>query len=73
MQTTCRRAGDLICPKQLVKEVTEIVVKISSDPSQAGRTWVLLTEGAEGRSGIAGTAFSREEFAALAAKAKASW
>ena len=48
MQTTCRRAGDLICQKQLVKEVTEIVVKISSDPSQAGRTWALLTEGAEG-------------------------
>jgi phenylpyruvate tautomerase PptA (4-oxalocrotonate tautomerase family) len=34
--------------KQLVKEVTEIVTKISGDPTQAGRTWVLLTEAAEG-------------------------
>jgi phenylpyruvate tautomerase PptA (4-oxalocrotonate tautomerase family) len=34
--------------KQLVREVTEIVTKISGDPSQAGRTWVLLTEAAEG-------------------------
>ena len=36
------------------------------DPSQAGRTWVLLTEAAEGGWGIAGTAFGREEFAKLA-------
>src|SRR6266511_4277926 len=33
--------------------------------SQAARTWVLLTEAAEGGWGIAGTAFGREEFAAL--------
>ena len=52
--------------KQLVREVTEIVTKISGNPSQAGRTWVLLTEAAEGGWGIAGTAFGREEFAALA-------
>jgi phenylpyruvate tautomerase PptA (4-oxalocrotonate tautomerase family) len=58
--------------KQLVKEVTEIVTKISGDPSQAGRTWVLLTEAAEGGWGLAGTAFGREEFAALAAKARAA-
>jgi phenylpyruvate tautomerase PptA (4-oxalocrotonate tautomerase family) len=58
--------------KQLVKEVTEIVAKISGDPSQAGRTWVLLTETAEGGWGIAGTAFGREEFAALAAKSQAN-
>ncbi|WP_044196392.1 tautomerase family protein [Hyalangium minutum] len=56
--------------KQLVKEVTEIVAKISGDPAQAGRTWVLLTEAAEGGWGIAGTAYGREEFAALAAKAR---
>jgi hypothetical protein len=43
----------------------EIVARISGDPSQAGRTWVLLTEAAEGGWGIAGTAFGREEFAAL--------
>jgi phenylpyruvate tautomerase PptA (4-oxalocrotonate tautomerase family) len=51
--------------KQLVKEATEIVASVSGDPSQAGRTWVLLTEAAEGGWGIAGTAFGREEFAAL--------
>ena len=38
------------------------------DPTQARRTWVPLTEGAEGGWGIAGTAFGKEEFAALAAK-----
>jgi hypothetical protein len=31
---------------------------------------VLLTEGAEGGWGIAGTAFGKEEFAALAARRK---
>jgi len=56
--------------RQLVREITEIVAKISGDPSQAGRTWVLLAEAAEGGWGIAGTAFGREEFAALAAKAR---
>jgi len=56
--------------RQLVREVTEIVAKISGDPSQAGRTWVLLTEAAEGGWGIAGTAFGREEFAALAVRAR---
>jgi phenylpyruvate tautomerase PptA (4-oxalocrotonate tautomerase family) len=48
-----------------VAEATEIVARISGDPSQAGRTWVLLTEAAEGGWGIAGTALGREEFAAL--------
>lgn len=56
--------------KQLVKEATEIVTKISGDPTQAARTWVLLTEAAEGDWGLSGTAFGREEFAALAAKAR---
>jgi phenylpyruvate tautomerase PptA (4-oxalocrotonate tautomerase family) len=56
--------------KQLVKEITEIVTKISGDAGQAARTWVLLTEAAEGGWGLYGTAFGREEFAALAAKAK---
>jgi phenylpyruvate tautomerase PptA (4-oxalocrotonate tautomerase family) len=58
--------------KQLVKEITEIVAKISRDPTQASRTWVLLTEAAEGGWGLSGTAFGREEFAALAAKAAAA-
>jgi phenylpyruvate tautomerase PptA (4-oxalocrotonate tautomerase family) len=56
--------------RQLVKEITEIVTRISGDPTQAARTWVLLTEAAEGGWGIAGTAFGREEFIALANKAK---
>jgi phenylpyruvate tautomerase PptA (4-oxalocrotonate tautomerase family) len=51
--------------KQLVAEATEIVARISGDASQAARTWVLLTEAAEGGWGIAGTAFGREEFAKL--------
>jgi phenylpyruvate tautomerase PptA (4-oxalocrotonate tautomerase family) len=56
--------------KQLVKEITEIVTRISGDPTQASRTWVLLTEAAEGGWGLFGTAFGKEEFAA-AAKAAA--
>ena len=58
------RAGQ----KQLVADATAIVAKISGDPTQAGRTWVLLTEAAEGGWGIAGTAFGKEEFAALLKK-----
>ncbi len=56
--------------KQLVQEVTGIIADICGDPSQAKRTWVLLTEAAEGGWGIAGTAFGREEFTALAAAGK---
>ena len=51
---------------QLVQDVTAILADICGDPSQA---WVLLTEAAEGGWGIAGTAYGREEFAALAAAA----
>jgi phenylpyruvate tautomerase PptA (4-oxalocrotonate tautomerase family) len=58
--------------KQLVKEITEIVTKVSGDPTQASRTWVILTEAAEGGWGLSGTAFGRAEFAALAAKAAAA-
>ena len=53
-----------------MKEATEIVTRISGDPTLAARTWVLLTEAAEGGWGLFGTAFGREEFAALAAKAR---
>jgi phenylpyruvate tautomerase PptA (4-oxalocrotonate tautomerase family) len=56
--------------RQLVSEATQIVARISGNPSQSERTWVLLTEAAEGGWGIAGTAFGREEFAALAARKK---
>jgi phenylpyruvate tautomerase PptA (4-oxalocrotonate tautomerase family) len=54
--------------KQLVSDATRIVAEACGDPTQARRTWVLLTEAAEGGWGIAGTAFGKEEFAALAAK-----
>jgi phenylpyruvate tautomerase PptA (4-oxalocrotonate tautomerase family) len=58
------RAGQ----KSFVAEATAIVASIAEDPTQAARTWVLLSEAAEGGWGIAGTAFGREEFAALAKK-----
>lgn len=53
--------------KQLVNEATAIVAEIAGDETQAIRTWVLLTEAAEGGWGIAGTAFGKEEFATLLA------
>jgi phenylpyruvate tautomerase PptA (4-oxalocrotonate tautomerase family) len=56
--------------RQLVKEATEIVTKMSGDSSQASRTWILITEAAEGGWGMLGTAFGREEFTAFAAKAR---
>ena len=56
--------------KQLVKDATGIMADVSGDPSLAKRTWVLLTEAAEGGWGIGGTAFGREEFTALAAAAR---
>ena len=56
--------------KRLVKEATEIVATLSGDATQAGRTWVILTEAAEGGWGLLGAAFGKEEFAALAAKAR---
>jgi phenylpyruvate tautomerase PptA (4-oxalocrotonate tautomerase family) len=46
-----------------------IVTRVSGDQTQGSRTWVLLTEAAEGGWGLAGTAFGRQEFAELAAKA----
>ena len=58
--------------KQLVRDATEIVARIAGDPTQSERTWVLLTEATEGGWGMLGTAFGREEFAALAAKARSA-
>ena len=58
--------------KQITKEATEIVARLSGDPTQAGRTWVILSEAAEGGWGIGGTAFGKQEFADLAAKAAAA-
>ena len=56
--------------KQLVKDATGIMADICGDPSLAKRTWVLLTEAAEGGWGIGGTAFGREDFTALAVAAR---
>jgi len=53
-----------------VAEITQIVARVSGDPTQPGRTWVLLTEAAEGGWEIAGTAFGQEEFAVLAGRAQ---
>jgi phenylpyruvate tautomerase PptA (4-oxalocrotonate tautomerase family) len=58
--------------RQITREASEIIAKTAGDPSQAGRTWVILTEAAEGGWGIAGTAFGIEEFTALARKAAAA-
>lgn len=62
------RAGQ----RQLTTEATEIVAAIAGDAGQAARTWVILTEAAEGGWGLAGTAFGKEEFGALAARAAAA-
>jgi phenylpyruvate tautomerase PptA (4-oxalocrotonate tautomerase family) len=50
--------GVLDRDKQLgvVKELTEIVTAASGDPTQAARTWVLITESPEGGWGINGHA-----------------
>lgn len=58
--------------RQIVREATEIVTRISGDEGQGARTWVILAEAAEGGWGLAGTAFGREEFGALAARAAAA-
>ena len=72
LQQLCTHIGDAPGQKQIVKEATEIVAKISGDASLPARTWVLLTEAVEGGWGMFGTAFGKEEFAGLAAKAKAA-
>jgi phenylpyruvate tautomerase PptA (4-oxalocrotonate tautomerase family) len=57
--------------RQITSEATQIIAKTAGDPDLAGRTWVILTEAAEGGWGIAGTAFGVEEFTALAKNAAA--
>jgi phenylpyruvate tautomerase PptA (4-oxalocrotonate tautomerase family) len=52
--------------KQLTQEATEIVARLAGDPSLTTRTWVILTEAAEGGWGIGGTAFGIPEFTELA-------
>lgn len=58
--------------RQITKEATEIVAAIAGDPTLVSRTWVILTEAAEGGWGLSGTAFGQEEFDALAARAAAA-
>jgi phenylpyruvate tautomerase PptA (4-oxalocrotonate tautomerase family) len=55
------RAGQ----KQIVADLTEIVVKFSGDPDQAARTWVVLSEASEGGWGIAGKALGKEDAASI--------
>jgi phenylpyruvate tautomerase PptA (4-oxalocrotonate tautomerase family) len=60
--------GTLDREKQLgvVKELTEIVAVAAGDPTQADRTWVLLTESPEGGWGMAGHAYASDEIVAAA-------
>ncbi len=55
--------------RQITQEATEIIARAAGDPDLASRTWVILTEAAEGGWGIAGTAFGVPEFTELARKA----
>ncbi|MCU1411173.1 MAG: hypothetical protein JWR04_1880 [Rhodoglobus sp.] len=55
--------------RQITKEATEIVQRLAGSEVT---TWVILTEAAEGGWGLSGTAFGKEEFAALAARAAAA-
>ena len=53
---------------RFVGEATDIVARLAGDPTQRSRTWVLLTEAAEGGWGVAGKALD----AAFFAKARGS-
>ena len=53
--------------RQITREASEIVSRIAGGDAVA--TWVILTEAAEGGWGIGATAFGKQEFAALAARA----
>lgn len=67
-------AGVLDREKQLgvVKELTEIVVRESSEPALQDRTWVLITESPEGGWGIAGHANTQADIVAQARAAATS-
>jgi phenylpyruvate tautomerase PptA (4-oxalocrotonate tautomerase family) len=58
--------------RQLTREATDIIARTAGDLDLARRTWVILTEAAEGGWGIAGTAFGVPEFTELARKAAAA-
>jgi phenylpyruvate tautomerase PptA (4-oxalocrotonate tautomerase family) len=55
------RAGQ----RAFVADATAIVARHAADPTQGERTWVLLSEAADGGWGVAGTALGAAEFAAL--------
>jgi hypothetical protein len=61
---------DRAAQKRLVAEVTQIVAKDLGRPVAKRSDVGLLTEASEGGWGIAGTAFGREEFAALAKRSE---
>ena len=58
--------------RRLTEEATKIVARIAGDETLVARTWVIITEAAEGGWGLAGTAFGVEEFTALAQRAAAA-
>ena len=62
-------AGGLDRDKQLavVEQLMALVVDASGDPATAQRTWVLLTEAADGGWGLKGHAHTNEELVAAAA------
>jgi phenylpyruvate tautomerase PptA (4-oxalocrotonate tautomerase family) len=61
-------AGALDREKQfaVVTQFTDLVSAAAGDPSQSGRTWVLLTEAVEGGWGLAGHANTNAELIAAA-------
>jgi phenylpyruvate tautomerase PptA (4-oxalocrotonate tautomerase family) len=61
-------AGALDRDKQLavVRQLTDLIADAAGDPSQAERTWVLLTEAPEGGWGLAGHANTNAELVAAA-------
>jgi phenylpyruvate tautomerase PptA (4-oxalocrotonate tautomerase family) len=61
-------SGALDRDKQLavVRQLTDLVAAAAGDPSQAERTWVLLTEAPEGGWGLAGHANTNAELVAAA-------
>ena len=61
-------AGALDRRKQLavVERLTKIAADAADDPSQVGRTWVLLTEAPDGGWGLGGHAHTNNELVAAA-------
>jgi phenylpyruvate tautomerase PptA (4-oxalocrotonate tautomerase family) len=61
-------AGALDRGKQLavVERLTKIAADAADDPTLSGRTWVLLTEAADGGWGLSGHANTNEELVAAA-------